>query len=40
MEHQALLTFRERYDMQENALTIIRLFETTEPSSASAPETR
>jgi glycosyltransferase involved in cell wall biosynthesis len=29
MERQALLTFHERYDMEENAITIIRLFETT-----------
>jgi glycosyltransferase involved in cell wall biosynthesis len=29
MERQAILTFRERYDMQENAATIIRLFEMT-----------
>jgi glycosyltransferase involved in cell wall biosynthesis len=33
MQRQALLTFRERYDMEENAATIIRLFETTVPSS-------
>jgi len=28
MESQALITFRKRYDMQENASTILRLFET------------
>jgi len=32
MEAQAHITFRERYDMEHNAATIIRLFEIVEPA--------
>jgi glycosyltransferase involved in cell wall biosynthesis len=38
MERQALVTFRARYDMQENAATIIRLFEMTLTSGAGGTE--
>jgi glycosyltransferase involved in cell wall biosynthesis len=40
MEDQAILTFHERYDMQENAATIIRLFELTSQASGQSAETR
>jgi glycosyltransferase involved in cell wall biosynthesis len=40
MEQQALLSFHERYDMQENAATIIRLFEMTTRSSGPSADTR
>jgi glycosyltransferase involved in cell wall biosynthesis len=39
MEHQAVLTFHERYDMQENAATIIRLFERISEKRSQAAET-
>jgi glycosyltransferase involved in cell wall biosynthesis len=37
MESQALITFRERYDMQENAITILRLFEMAKEEQQSSP---
>ena len=40
MEEQALITFHERYDMQENAATIIRLFEMTTQHTGQIAEPR